>query len=293
MEKFQKAKFMKKLMMLWFCLVLFLHISAQENPNAKKIYETERAFEKAVAEKGIKQGFLEFLTDEGMLYNPLPVNGKQYWLGQPDSPASLTWNPVFVDASSNGALAYTTGNGIYRPKGKDDPAAFYSEYVTVWQRQPGGNYKFIIDIGITHDKPAAIETGWKSAPVSNENPAAQKTTSTAAAQLFFETAMNEGIPKAYKNFAADDIRLLREGMTPITGKKAALDQTKKEKDQIKFAKRMFFVSAGDLAYLSDTYVMSNNGKMTGRGNLVQIWKLKGGVWQIVMDITTPIPLAQN
>lgn len=284
---------MKKVLLLSFCLLLTLTIFGQDNPNAVKIYETERAFEKSVAEKGIKQGFLEFLTDEGMLYNPLPVNGKQYWRGQSDSPASLTWNPVFVDVSSNGALAYTTGNGIYRAKGKDDAQAFYSEYVTVWQRQTNGNYKAVIDIGINHDKPAAAETAWKSAPVSNENPASQKTTSTAAAQLFFETAMSEGISKAYKTFAAEDIRLLREGMMPVNGKKAALEQTKKEKDQIKYAKRMFFVSAGDLAYLSDTYVLSSNGKMTGRGNLVQIWKLKNGVWQIVLDIAAPIPLAQN
>lgn len=270
--------------------VLSANVFAQNN--TQKIYDTEKAFEKAIAEKGIKQGFLDYLADEGTLYNPMPVNGKQSWRGRPDSPASLVWNPVFVDVSSNGALAYTTGNGIYRPQGKDDPNAYYSEYATIWQRQPDGNYKAVIDIGVSHDKPAITETDWKSPP-PDENPIAQKTTSTAAAQAFFDAAMSEGISKAYKNFAAEDVRLLRENSMPMIGKKAALEQLKKEKDQIKYAKRMFFVSAGDLAYLSDTYILSNNGKVTGRGNIVQVWKLRDGVWQIVLDVTTPIPLEQK
>ena len=281
---------MKKIIPL---LIFILSVNIFAQSDSQKIYDTERAFEKAVAEKGIKTGFLEYLADEATLFHPAPVNGKQFWRGRPDSPASLTWNPVFVDVSSNGALAYTTGGGTYRPQGIDDPQAFYSDYATIWQRQPDDSYKAVIDIGVSHDKPPVIETDWKSSPPSNENPALQKMTSTAAAQLFFETAMNEDISKAYKNFAVEDVRLLREGKMPITGKKAALENMKKEKDQIKYAKRMFFVSAGDLAYLSDTYSLIRDGKITARGGIVQVWKLRSGTWQIVLDVTTPIPLTEK
>lgn len=280
---------MKKILPL-LLFILSVNIFAQNN--AQKVYDTEKAFEKAVAEKGIKQGFLEYLADEGFIFNPLPVNGKESWSNRPDSPAALTWNPVFVDVSSNGALAYSTGNGIYRPKGKDDTTAYYSEYATVWQRQPDGNYKAVIDIGISHDKPAAAETDWKSAPPA-ENSVPAKISSTITAQSFFDSAQGEGVSKAYKNFAAEDIRLLREGSMPIIGKKAALEQLKKDKDAIKYSKRMFFVSAGDLAYLSDTFTISKDQKITGKGNIVQVWKLHGGVWQIVLDVTTAIPLEQK
>ncbi|MGI8468633.1 MAG: DUF4440 domain-containing protein [Pyrinomonadaceae bacterium] len=281
---------MKKLFVL---LIFILSVNVFAQSNAQKIYDTEKTFEKAVAEKGIKQGFLEYLADEGFIFNPSPVNGKEAWNNRPDSPASLTWNPVFIDVSSNGALAYSTGNGIFRPKGKDDPNAYYSEYATVWQRQPNGNYKAVLDIGVSHDKPASIETEWKSPAASTANSIVPKINSTVAAQSLFETAQSEGVSKAYKIFAADDIRLLRENSMPIIGKKAALEQTKKEKDAIKFTKRMFFVSAGDLAYLSDTFTLSKDGKITGKGNIVQVWKLRNGVWQIVLDVITPIPLEQK
>lgn len=273
-------------------LIFILSINIFAQGNAQKVYDTEKAFEKAVAEKGIKQGFLEYLADEGFIFNPSPVNGKESWSSRPDSPAALTWNPVFIDVSANGALAYSTGNGIYRPKGKDDSNAYYSEYATVWQRQPNGDYKVVIDIGISHTKPAVTETDWKSAPPA-ENSITPKISSTVTAQEFFDSAQGEGVSKAYKNFAAENIRLLREGSMPIIGKKAVLEQLKKDKDVIKYSKRMFFVSAGDLAYLSDTYTLSKDQKITGKGNIVQVWKLRGGVWQIVLDVTTPIPLEQK
>lgn len=282
---------MKKIIVL---LIFILSVNIFAQNNAQKIYETERTFEKAAAEKGINQAFIEFLADDGIIFVPLSVNGKEFWRNRPTSPAFLTWNPVFIDVSANGALAYSIGNSIYRPQGKTDANAFYGEYATVWQRQSDGNYKVVLDIGISHDKPAAIETNWKSPAVSNADSVSQQTTSTAAAQSFFEVAQTEGLSKAYKTFAADDVRFLREDSMPMTGKKAALEYLKKQKDQIKYSKRMFFVGAGDLAYLNDTYTtLSKDGKTTGRGNIVQIWKLKGGVWEIVLDVAALIPLEQK
>lgn len=289
----RQNNFMKKMFALVFCLIISAAAFGQDNPNARKIYDTEKAFEKTSAEKGINQAFIEFLADEGIIFRPVPVNGREFWKNRSASPASLTWNPVFIDVSGNGALAYSTGNSIYRSKGKDDVNAFYGDYASVWQRQPDGGYKAVLDIGVSHDKPAVTETEWKSPTVLNTDSVPQKTTATAAAQSFFETAQSENITKAYKTFAADDVRLLREGMMPVIGKKAALEKTKKDKDAIKFSKRMFFVGAGDLAYLNDTFVLSKDGKITGKGNIVQIWKLRSGVWQIVLDVTTPIPLEEK
>ena len=281
---------MKKMIAL-LIFILSLNIFAQNN--AQKIYETEKAFEKTIADKGINQAFIQYLAEEGIIFQPVPINGREFWRSRPASPAFLTWNPVLVDVSANGALGYSTGNSIYRPQGKDDPNASYGEYATVWQRQPDGNYRAVLDIGISHDKPAVIETEWKSPTVLNADSISPKTTATAAAQSFFETAQNDGVFKAYKNFAAEDIRFLRDGTMPIKGKKAALEQTKKDKSAIKYSKRMFFVGAGDLAYLSDTYTLSKDQKITAKGNIVQIWKLRNGVWEIVLDVNTPIPPEQK
>ena len=107
----------------------------------QKIYETERAFEKMVAEKGMRDGFIEFLSPVGIMFMPDVVNGRDAWKARPATPAALTWNPIWIDVSSNGVLAYSIGNSMYRAKGKDDVDIFYGHYISIWTRQRNGEYR--------------------------------------------------------------------------------------------------------------------------------------------------------
>src|SRR5215204_4245752 len=97
---------MKNALAFIFLVLLFTNaILAQDY--SVQIYNTERAFEKMVAERGIKHGFTEFLSPLGVLFNPRPVNGRESWSSRPESAAALTWNPVRIEVSSNGALGYS------------------------------------------------------------------------------------------------------------------------------------------------------------------------------------------
>jgi ketosteroid isomerase-like protein len=268
---------------------LLFSISAFAQSDLQKIYDAEKAFERAAAEKGMNQAFVEFAAPDGVCFFPgFPVNCREYFKAQPVSGAALLWNPTFVDVSANGALGYTTGNSIYKPKGKDDANAFYGQYVSVWQRQPDGKYLAVLDTGISHAKPAKIETEWTSPADSGKELNEKKSSAADAAVAFFETAKTEGLAKAYRQFLADDARVLREGKFPLIGKKAALDELKKDKSNVSFTKRSTFSGAADLAYTTNGYALADkNGKEIEKGNFVQIWKLRGGSWQIVLDIFTP------
>jgi hypothetical protein len=279
----------KKILITLYVLLFSTGVYAQQGSGVEKLIETERAFAAAAESKGVKAAFLEYLADEGIVFNPAPVNGKELWRNRPDSPASLKWYPVFADISSNGALGYTTGPGEYRPKGKDDSTVYNTEYFTIWQKQPDGNYRAVLDLGISHGAPASADTGWKSPPANSGNSDLKKMPASSAAQRFFEMAEAEGLAKAYKLSAAEDLRLLREGDFPFVGKAAALERVKKDKGTIKFSKRMFFVGAGDLAYLSDTYTLTKDKTNVEKGTLAQVWKLRNGNWELVFDVFEPIP----
>ena len=94
--------------------------------------------------------------------------------------------------------------------------------------------------------------------------------------------------KAYKEYLADDVRFYREGKLPFSGKKKALAEIKRFKSKIKFTKRAMFISAGDLGYLSNSYaVLDKAGNEVEKGNLLQIWKLRKGKWEIVLDLFSP------
>ncbi|MEO6333519.1 MAG: DUF4440 domain-containing protein [Pyrinomonadaceae bacterium] len=272
-----------------FLVLLLANLVSAQSP-AEKIYATERAFEKAVAEKGIKEGFIEFLSPLGVLFRPEPVNGRESWRSRPASPAALTWNPIKFEASSNGALGYSIGNSIYKPNGKDDKNEIYGHYLTVWTRQPDGEYRAALDTGIDHDKPAEAAANWQpervTAPELNE----KKTFAGDSSRGFFQMTDERGAAKAYKAYAAEDIYLFRAGMRPFVGRDAALKFLNAQKLPVQFTPRKSFVEAGDLAYVYSRYSLTDkSGVEKEKGNFVQVWKLKNGRWLIVADVLIPAP----
>src|SRR5207247_10493376 len=88
--------------------------------NRLAIAEAERAFAKAAATKGTRDAFLEFLADDGIIFQPGPVNAKKFWGERPSRRGLLSWEPIFSDVSRAGDLGYTTGPWEFRPNGPDD-----------------------------------------------------------------------------------------------------------------------------------------------------------------------------
>jgi ketosteroid isomerase-like protein len=283
---------MKKILALSLIILSSLNIFAQNN--LQKIYDAEKAFEKSVAENGINQAFIEFSTTDGTCFFPgYPVNCIEYFKKRERSPAALLWNPTFIDVSSNGALGYSTGNSIYKPKGMDDASSFYGEYATIWQRQPDGNYKAVLDLGVSHEQPNG-ETKWTSPADSGKELNEKKYSAADASTAFFEMSAKQGLSKAYKTYFADDVRLLRDGKMPIVGKQNALAVFKNDKSKVNFAKRSIFVGAADMAYISNSYTVTDyGGKLLEMGNFLQVWKLRGNKWQIVFDVFVPAPPGQK
>jgi hypothetical protein len=275
-------------------LLLASSLCSFSQDNAQKIFDTERSFEKMVAEKGIKSGFIEFLSPLGVIFRPGPVNGRESWNSRADSPMALSWNPIKIEVSSNGALGYSIGNSVIRPKGKDDTNPFYGHYLSIWTRQPNGEYRAALDAGITHEKPSKLEPDWKPGEAAGAETNEDRLFAGDSSISFFRLAENRGVKEAYKRFAADDIYLLRDGHLPFVGRGAALDFLDSQKSSIKFVKRRSFIEAGDLAYVYSTYTLiDKNGVEAEKGNFVQVWKLRSGKWVIAADLFLPLPAANS
>ena len=277
-----------KLIAVAVVLVISGVVAIAQSPNARKIFDTEKDFERTVAEKGIKAGFIEFMAPSGVIFRPGPVNARETFANGPDSPASLVWNPVWIEVSSNGLLAYSIGNSIFKPNGKDDTNEIYGHYISVWSRQPDGGYLALLDTGINHDKPAAMSTEWKSPNLSDPNE--RKISAADSSTGFWQAVENVGSVKAYRTFLADDAIVMRSGKQPYFGKKAAISFLETQQPRIKFPKRKAFVESTDLAYVYDTYTLVDKaGSEIERGNFVQVWKLRKGKWQIAADVWVAAP----
>ena len=269
-------------------VIVSAFLTVAQSTAAQKVFDTEKAFEKLVAEKGIKAGFIEFMAPSGIIFRPGPVNARESFTAGPDSPAALIWNPVWIEVSSNGLVAYSIGNSIFKPKGKDDTNEIYGHYISVWSRQPNGEYRALLDTGINHDKPTSMPTEWKTPNVTDPND--RKLSAADSSTGFWETIEKVGSVKAYKTYLADDAIVMRSGKQPYFGKKAAVSFLESQQPRITFPKRKSFIESADLAYVYNTYtIVDKAGAEIESGNFVQVWKLRNGRWLIAADAWVAAP----
>jgi ketosteroid isomerase-like protein len=60
----------------------------------------------------------------------------------------LRWEPKLGGASSSGDLAYTVGRAVSVSPGPDNkPETHYVKYLSVWRRQPDGQWRYVADSG--------------------------------------------------------------------------------------------------------------------------------------------------
>lgn len=277
-----------KPLLIVLIVALFAVVAFGQSP-AAKIYETEKAFEKLAAEKGVNAAFIEFMAPMGVMFVPEQRNAREFWKSIPPSTSYLTWNPIWIDVASNGMLGYSVGNSIRRPKGKDDTNEVYGHYLSIWTKQADGEYRALLDIGINHPKPASIPTEWKSPADSGIDKNEGRLSAADSAVPFYATV--EANPaKAYKNYLADDAIMMRSDKEPFIGKKAALAHLGNQSGTIRFPKRKAFVEGPDLAYVYNVYsIVDKAGKEIEGGNFVQIWKLRKGRWLIAADVLITSP----
>ncbi len=285
----------KKLIGLIILLVGCSGIMAQQKSvkaDLQNLVDTELSFAKTAETKGTKAAFLEFLADDGRIFQPTEINGKQFWNARADSPALLSWRPNWADISSDGSLGYTTGGWEYRPNGKTDEPNAFGQYVTIWQKQSGGKFKAVLDIGITHPKPEGTKYGWsfpRDEAAIKDKPQ-RAITLGQLTDIFSKKLLSDG----YFRYFADDVIVLRDGQMPLMGKTTAFLGL--EKLDEKFPPRSVLNFKGDLSqvfgnmmYAHGTYQLTHEDKSISKWNFVQIWKYRGGRWQIVLDIFNLIP----
>lgn len=273
------------------CFVVFAAAAGAAQRGAlDSLVATEHAFASMAAEKGTPEAFLAFMTTDASVFNPDITNAKQAWSGRKNNGSLLSWAPNYAGISANDLMGYTTGNWEFRAKGKDDVPSAFGDFITVWMRQPTGEYKWVVDIGVTHAKPAKYSTDWVTSSDKSHDPNAAGSSAADTANGFLEMAGRQSLKKAYGMYADESIRLYRENEFPVLGKNAALKRISAEKGTINFAHKSSFFGTADLSYTLSTFTRTDgSNKIVEKGNYMQIWKLKNGKWRIVLDIFKPVP----
>jgi ketosteroid isomerase-like protein len=194
-----------------------------------ELVAAERAFAATSLNRGYRDAFLEWLADDGVLFRPLPRNGKEVFSAAPPNPATLAWQPAFAEVSADGDLGYTYGPWEFRPPPDstgappDSTSIAHGTFVTVWQRQPDRAWRVAVDIGATHARPESGGLGSDTLSIGPDHAWAMKTaggrpaTDLAAIDEAYERdAVRDGAG-ALATWGAGDLHFLTEGQRPVAG----------------------------------------------------------------------------
>ena len=115
-----------------------------------EMMNADRAFSKLCQEKGMKAAFIEYLDSNGVLLRPnrLPIAGADavdFLIQQNDADYTMTWEPKNGVIARSGELGYTYGIYALRPSAKD--TVIYGTYVSIWKKEKGGTWKYVLDSG--------------------------------------------------------------------------------------------------------------------------------------------------
>jgi ketosteroid isomerase-like protein len=294
------------LSVLMICSLAGLAVAQNKNQvdDLRAMVETERAFSRAAEEKGTREAFAEFITDNGILFRPTPVVGKKWMQEHPLPPSTtrslLSWQPIFAAISRGGDLGYTTGPWEFKQDIKDARAAAFGNFMTVWRKQPDGSWKFALDLGISNPEPKVPATAWQVPDVSPKGTGTFKGVnqeSERAALLMVEREFSNasgarGAVEAFRSYAATDVRLFRNGRFPFVGKLAATDALVPVTTEWTWTPSFAEVSlSGDLGYSYGTYELREKTgarALSERGNYARVWKKVNGYWKLVVDVADPL-----
>lgn len=295
-------------------MTLFLTVSAASQNGKlssaqRELVETEKAFARYCVENGIRAAWLEFFADDGIIFQPGPVNSKEVYSKRPPQTkplrATLNWEPRYGDVSGAGDLGYNIGpwNYVDNTPAKEPDAHGY--FLSIWRRQPDGKWKVALDFGTgggvapnadhVLGKPYQPARQYKVKVPSGSNPAADFLRLTEMEKEFSKNTQSVGALESYLALFSGDVRVMRAG-SPPRGKELARAIIPVGKDV-----SLTFTTLGgevakssDLGYTYGSYKLQEGGQTKETGYYAHIWKRdERGNWRIVVTNVEKVEKKRN
>ncbi len=270
----------------------------------QSMVDTERAFSKMSVDLGTRPSFVAFIAEDGILFRPRAVKGKQWMIDHPlpaprdDKRSLLNWYPAVAEIALAGDMGWTTGPWEFKNDIKDEKPVAWGNFLTVWKKQADGSWKFAIDLGISNPQPDQAPAQWqlpkdyKHANVGGVGPGPNSSELLAREREFSSASAARGTQKAFEEYASAEIRMFREGKQPIAGKANALAALAENSDVLTWDPAFADMSKSvDLGYTYGTYrILKKDAQPTvlESGNYFRIWKRDRNKWVVVADLLNPV-----
>ena len=150
---------MKRLVLAATLLAIATSAQAQERPEARAerlrnsyanpsaVVAAELAFAQLAQDKGQWTAFAETAASDAVMFTPAMVFAQTWLKGRVNPAQAIKWQPHEVWSSCDGSLMVS--HGAWQGPKKT------GYFTTLWQRQPKGGYKWLLDSGDSLKEPLA------------------------------------------------------------------------------------------------------------------------------------------
>ncbi|PYP65267.1 MAG: hypothetical protein DMD26_11515, partial [Gemmatimonadetes bacterium] len=119
----------------------------------RQVRAADSAFALAADLQGTGVAFASFIAPQGVVFS-----GSEIVIGtdavralyneQQRAGGTLNWRPVYADAAESGDLGLTIGESVFTGRGANGSVVQrFGKYLTIWKKQPGGEWRFVVDGG--------------------------------------------------------------------------------------------------------------------------------------------------
>ena len=262
------------------------------------LVETEREFARFCVENGIRAAWLEYFTDDGVIFMPGPVNAKETWgKRQPQTKPPrivLEWEPRYGEVSQAGDIGYNIGPWNITDTGSPNEPPEHGYFLSMWRKQADGRWRVSLDFGsgrgapATDDhvlgKPFDLAPQYKSKVPGKATAEAELATLMDLEKQFAQRAVSTGALNSYRSLFADYAKVMRPAQAPTTKKEIASFIPAGSDVALSFKPIGGEVAKSrDLGYTYGSYELRKGAEVKEKGFYAHVFKRNSsGKWQIVV-----------
>ncbi len=203
-------------------MILLAIAAAAASPHPDAIAAAERAFARRAQAEGQWAAFRATADRQAIMFVPDVKPVAEALKGAVEPSVPVMWWPATIAWSCDGSLGFSTGPWVRAA------SAGVGTFSTVWKRQAGGGYRWVMDHG--RPTPRLVSAGNAPAPIAPvcEGATPEGTAARGAAyeKLAASVAARAGQDgaAAFAGNAASDVLVQQENQMPVRGP-AALPKT--------------------------------------------------------------------
>jgi ketosteroid isomerase-like protein len=242
------------------------------------LIDAEKSFAAYSVAHGTKDAFLKFADSAGIVFIQeieASANAIDVWNKRENRPGKLDWQPEYAEIANSKDFGYTTGPYTFT---RNDSVLARGEYVTVWQINKDGEWKFLLDLGVSNTpKILVINLNKISAEKISGN---ASTDDMVKAEQEFIFSFKIDRKKAYEKYLSGKSILKRNGEYSVTNKKLQKKTIADDPLDTKF--KMIgsgIASSGDLGYIYGTITVG-----VKQFGYQRIWRKEKDGWKIALEV---------